>query len=145
MPTFSFNLIDQAHAQAAGGPAGFDFMGLAPLVVIFIAFYFFLIRPQQKKAQQQRDMLSSLAKGDRVVTVGGIIAKVHSLENEMEVVVEVEDGVRMRLLKSAIVEMIPSGSSAKISAIAKAEGDVAGKTKPARPAPKKSSKDQTIN
>jgi preprotein translocase subunit YajC len=98
----SFSLIDPAHAQAAGGAGGFDFMGLLPLVVIFVAFYFFLIRPQQQKAQQQKQMLSAISKGDRVVTAGGILGKVHSIENESEAVIEVEDGVRIRILKSAM-------------------------------------------
>jgi len=138
-------MIDEAFAQAAGAaPAGFDFMGLAPLVVIFVAFYFFLIRPQQKKAQQQREMLSAIVKGDRVVTVGGILGKVHSIENEMEVVIEVEDGVRLRILKSAIVEKV--SSMAAMKAQASADGEAAVKTKPRRLAnPKKTSKDKTVN
>jgi preprotein translocase subunit YajC len=143
----SFSLIDPAHAQAAGGAGGFDFMGLLPLVVIFVAFYFFLIRPQQQKAQQQKQMLSAISKGDRVVTAGGILGKVHSIENESEAVIEVEDGVRIRILKSAIVEKISLGGHAKsnVSSIS-ADGEAPTKTKPRRlVSEKKSAKDKTIN
>jgi preprotein translocase subunit YajC len=141
----SFGLIGEAHAQTTGSAGGFDFMGLAPLVVIFVAFHFFLIRPQQKKAQQQREMLSAVSKGDRIVTAGGIIGKVHSIENDMEVVLEVEGGMHIRMLKSAIVEQIPSGSSTKgnVSAVRGEDGSSA-KTKPRRLTnPKKSPKGKT--
>jgi preprotein translocase subunit YajC len=145
MSHISFNLIDSAHAQAAGGAGGFDFMGLAPLVVIFIAFYFFLIRPQQKKAQQQREMLAAVAKNDRVVTAGGIIGRVHSLENDVEVVIEVEDGVRIRILKSAIVEKIPSGSTVKSTmSVVSGDSEPVAKAKPKRQvSAKKTSKAKT--
>jgi preprotein translocase subunit YajC len=64
-------LISPAYAQSGAG-AGFDIMALAPLVLIFVVFYFLLIRPQQKKMKQHREMLSAVRRGDRVV-VGGII------------------------------------------------------------------------
>ena len=67
-------LISPAYAQSGAG-AGFDIMALAPLVLIFVVFYFLLIRPQQKKMKQHRDMLSAVRRGDRVV-VGGIIGSV---------------------------------------------------------------------
>lgn len=134
------SLIDPAHAQTSPASPGFDFMGLAPLVIIFIAFYFFLIRPQQKKAQQQRDMLSALHKGDRVVTAGGIIGRVHSIDGAVEVVIEVEGGSQLRLLKSAIVEKIPSGAALKVVEKVSETGDAPAKTKPRRPAPKKTTK-----
>lgn len=137
MPQFSFNLIDPAFAQTAGTQSGFDFMGLAPLFVIFIAFYFLLIRPQQKKAQEQREMLNVMTKGDKIVTAGGILGKVHSIDNEIEIVIEVEDGTLIRILKSAVVERVPSGASKK-SQVAKDE-----KSKPAND--KKAQKNKTIN
>lgn len=140
----SFDLISPAYAQSAAGAGGFDFMGLLPLMIIFVAFYFLLIRPQQKKAQQQREMLTSVTRGDKIVTVGGVIGKIVSVEDDVEVVLELEEGVRMRILKSAIVEVISSsGSNVKKMS----EGGAAStKTKPARPTnPKKAPKDKTIN
>lgn len=143
MTHFSFDLISPAYAQASGGSSGFDVMGLLPLMVIFVAFYFLLIRPQQKKAQQQRDMLAAITRGEKVVTAGGVIGKVHSIENENEVILEVEGGTHLRILKSAIVERITSELHAQKKA---AEGEGTTKTKPRRPTnPKKASKEKTIN
>ena len=101
-------LISTAYAQAAGGAAGggFDFVQLAPLVLIFVVFYFLLIRPQQKKAKDHRAMLSTLRRGDRVVTGGGIIGTVSKVQGEEEVVVELAEGVRVRVVRSTIQSVL---------------------------------------
>src|SRR3546814_5765131 len=70
-------LISTAYAQAAGGGmAGFDLVSLLPLVLIFVVFYFLLIRPQQKKVKEHKAMVQALRHGDRVVTSGGIVGQV---------------------------------------------------------------------
>lgn len=132
--------IGQAHAQSAGGSsAGFDYANFLPLVAVVVAFYFLIIRPQTKRARQEKEMLSTVAKGDRIVTAGGILGKVHSIENDIEVVIDVEGGSQLRILKTAIVQKIPSGASLKSNvSTLPVEGESAVKSKPRRPVKKKS-------
>lgn len=92
-----------AHANPAGG---FDVMSLLPIVMIFVVFYFLLLRPQQKKAKAHQEMVQNLRRGDRVVTSGGIIATVSKIMSDSEVIVEVEDGVKLRVLKGTISEVM---------------------------------------
>jgi preprotein translocase subunit YajC len=87
-------------AQAAGGSGG-GLMQLAPLVLIFAVFYLLVIRPQSKKAKVQQQMLAELKKGDDVVTQGGIIGRITGLKDD-EVTLQVQEGVRLRILRSAI-------------------------------------------
>lgn len=91
-----------AYAQGAGGPAGFDIMTLLPLILIFVVFYFLLIRPQQKKVKEHREMLGKLRRGDRIVTNGGVIGKIMKVVNENELDLEIADGVRIRVMRSMI-------------------------------------------
>lgn len=91
-------------AHASGG--GFDPMQLMPIVMIGAVFYFLLLRPQQKKTKNHQEMLKSLHKGDRVITSGGIIANIHKIVNDTEVLIEVEDHVKIRVLKSMIIEVM---------------------------------------
>ena len=97
-------LISPAYAQSFsfGGMDTSSLMQIAPLVLIFVVFYFFLIRPQQTKAKQHRTMLAALRRGDRVVTGGGIIGTVAKVQNEQEVMLDIADGVRVRVLRSTI-------------------------------------------
>jgi preprotein translocase subunit YajC len=99
-------LISPAYAQAAGGGGGFDLMTFAPLVAIFVVFYFMLIRPQQKKAKQHRELLNQVRRGDRVVTGGGIIGTVSKVVNDAEVQVEIAEGVRVRVLRATITDIL---------------------------------------
>ena len=77
-----------------------------PLILIMIAFYFLLFRPQQKREAKRREMINAVKKGDRVVTVGGIIGSVHKIIDEREISLEVSENVRMRILKNAITEVL---------------------------------------
>jgi preprotein translocase subunit YajC len=88
-------------AQAAGGGAGGGIMQLAPLLLIFGVFYLLVIRPQSKKAKQHQQMLTELKKGDDVTTQGGIIGRITGLKDN-EVILQVQEGVRLRILRSAI-------------------------------------------
>jgi preprotein translocase subunit YajC len=98
-----------AFAQAAGGAAGGDpmgaaFMQLLPLVLIFVVFYFLLIRPQQQARKRHLDMVAALKKGDSVVTSGGLIGKVRSVADD-EVRVELSPNVEVRVVRHAIAEV----------------------------------------
>ncbi len=100
--------ISTAFAQAAA-PAGSPAAGIEsflPLILIFVVFYFMLIRPQQKRAKQHKEMLGNLRRGDRVVTGGGILGTVSKVVSDNEVAVEIAEGVRVRVVKSTITEIL---------------------------------------
>jgi preprotein translocase subunit YajC len=100
-------------AQAATPGAG-DFVGMIlPLVMIMGVFYFLLIRPQQKKAKEHQDMLTKISKGDTVVTHGGLIGKVVKLTDDNEVLVEVGENVKVRVLRGGIHDIRTKGEPAK--------------------------------
>ena len=105
--------ISEAWAQGAGA-GGSDFLvQLFPLILIFVVFYFLLIRPQQAKVKAQREMLSGVKRGDRVVTGGGIIGLVTKVISDNELQVEVAEGVRVRVLKQTITDIITRGESVR--------------------------------
>jgi preprotein translocase subunit YajC len=105
--------ITEAWAQGAGG-GGSDFLvQLFPLVLIFVVFYFLLIRPQQSKVKAQREMLSGVKRGDRVVTGGGIIGLVTKVIGDNELQVEFADGVRVRIIKGTITDILTRGESVR--------------------------------
>ena len=95
--------ISEAWAQAAGQPAsGADMlMSFAPFILIFIVMWFLLIRPQQKKAKEHRAMVAALKRGDRVITSGGIHGQVSHVADD-HLVVEVADGVKIKVVRDAI-------------------------------------------
>jgi preprotein translocase subunit YajC len=106
--------ISQAWAQGAGAGGGSDFLvQLFPLVLIFIVFYFLLIRPQQTKMRQQKEMLAGVKRGDRVVTGGGIIGLVTKVIGENELQVELAEGVRVRVIKQTITDILTRGESVR--------------------------------
>ena len=90
---------------------------IAPFALILVVFYFFLIRPQQQKAKEHKTMLSALRRGDRVVTGGGIIGTIAKVVSDDEVLVEIAEGLRVRVLRSTI-----TGVTAKTEPVA-AKGD----------------------
>ena len=97
-------LISPAFAQDGGGLGGIE--PLIPLVLIFVVFYFLLIRPQQKKAKAHREMIAGLRRGDRVVTSGGIVGQVQRVIGDTELSVEIAEGVRVRVMRSMIAELV---------------------------------------
>jgi preprotein translocase subunit YajC len=99
-------IISPAQAQTAMGIGGFDFMSLLPLVLIFVVFYFFLIRPQQKKSQQQKSLLASLRRGDRILTNGGLIGIITKVINDQELQVEIAEGVRVRVARALVADLL---------------------------------------
>ena len=117
--------ISPAYAQGAGGGAG-TFEALLPLILIFAVFYFLLIRPQQKKMKQHKEMLGTMRRGDRVVTGGGIIGTITKVLNDNEVTVEIADGVKVRVQRSLISAVLaktePGQQAVPASAPAGGEG-----------------------
>jgi len=103
----------QAWAQGAGGGGGDFLVQLFPLVLIFVVFYFLLIRPQQAKVRAQREMLAGVKRGDRVVTGGGIIGLVTKVISDNEVQVELAEGVRVRIIKQTITDILTRGESVR--------------------------------
>jgi preprotein translocase subunit YajC len=116
-------LFSPAFAQAAGGaPAGFDFISLMPLVLIFVVFYFLLIRPQQKKMKSHRDMIGAVKRGDRVLTGGGIIGTVIKVEEGDDVLlVEIAKDIRVRVARGTISDVLNKPQAARTGASAKAD------------------------
>jgi preprotein translocase subunit YajC len=99
-------LISPAYAQGTGFMDQNALIQFLPLVLIFIVFYFLLIRPQQKKQKDHRAMLDTLRRGDRVVTGGGILATVSRVVNNDEIEVDLAPNVRVRVLKSTISNVL---------------------------------------
>lgn len=99
--------VTPAYAQAAGGtPGTFDLINFLPLVLIFVVFWFLLIRPQQKKMKQHREMIAAVRRGDRVLTGGEIIGTVIKVLNDSELQVEIAEGVRVKVARSTISEVL---------------------------------------
>ncbi len=106
-------LISDAYAQAGAAPAvGGGIASFLPLVLMFVALYFLMIRPQMKRQKETKAMLEALAKGDEVVTQGGVIGKITKL-GETFVNVEVANGVELQVQRVAIIQVLPKGSYTK--------------------------------
>ena len=101
-------LFSSAHAQSAP-TGGSDLMAFLPMIAIFVVFYFLLIRPQQKRAKEQKAMLEALQKGDEVVTAGGIVGKIGKL-TEQYATIEVAQGVEMTVQRASISQLLPKGT-----------------------------------
>jgi len=81
----------------------------APLLLIFVIFYFLLIRPQQQRVKTHQTMVESVRRGDTVVTAGGIVGKVAKVKDDGELMVEIADNVQVRVLKSTLTEVRSKG------------------------------------
>ncbi|TBR12505.1 MAG: preprotein translocase subunit YajC [Lysobacter sp.] len=102
-------LIPTAHAQAAGTPAGPGFSSLLLPIVLVGVMYFLMIRPQMKRAKEHKAMLDKLSRGDEVLTSGGIAGVVTDMGDNF-VTVEITDGVRVRVQRAAIANVLPKGT-----------------------------------
>ncbi|HMR30417.1 MAG TPA: preprotein translocase subunit YajC [Geminicoccaceae bacterium] len=124
-------LISPAYAQAAGPSGAFDFISLLPLVMIFVVFYFLLIRPQQKKMRDHRSMIDAIKKGDQVVTAGGIIGRVAKVEaGESTVMVEIAPNVQVKVARQTISDIVnkpATGNDNKPATAAPASGGMLSK------------------
>jgi preprotein translocase subunit YajC len=115
--------ISTAYAQGTGIFDQNALVQFLPLILIFVVFYFLLIRPQQRKAKDQKAMLGALRRGDRVVTGGGIIGTVARVDNPEEVVVDIAENVRVRVVRSTITSVLarPDPAAAREAAKQKTE------------------------
>ncbi|MBL6605087.1 MAG: preprotein translocase subunit YajC [Alphaproteobacteria bacterium] len=96
-------LISPAFAQSAGGAGGLA--SLLPFVLIFVVFYFFLIRPQQKRAKEHREMVSQLRRGDKIISSGGLVGTVtKSVEGQETVEVEIAKDVKVNIMRTMIAD-----------------------------------------
>ena len=99
-----------SNAWAAADPgAGGSIMGLLPLIIIFVVFYFLLIRPQTKRAKEHREMVAALSKGDEVVTNGGLLGRIAEV-GEQFVDLELGEGHVVKVQKHAVSALVPKGT-----------------------------------
>ncbi|AJW44302.1 MULTISPECIES: preprotein translocase subunit YajC [Ralstonia] len=104
-------LISDAYAQtapAAGGAAG-GLMSFLPIILMFVVLWFIMIRPQMKRQKETKAMLEALAKGDEVVTAGGILGKVTKVAEQF-VTVEIAANTEITVQKSAVTAVLPKGT-----------------------------------
>ena len=106
--------ISSAYAQtppaaAAGGDMFSSVTGMLPLVLMFVVLYFVMIRPQMKRQKEHKAMLEALAKGDEIVTAGGVAGKIAKM-GDSYVGLEVAEGVEIQIQRSAIAQVLPKGT-----------------------------------
>jgi preprotein translocase subunit YajC len=103
-------IINSAHAQAAGATGGQSIVSAMMLpILLLVVFYFLLIRPQNKRAKEQKEMLSKVTAGDEVATTGGILGKVVEV-GEQFLTVEIAAGVSIKLQKFQVAQVLPKGT-----------------------------------
>jgi len=107
-------LIDIAYAMGqSGGGAGAQGSGslasFIPLIIMFVIFYFLLIRPQQKKSKEHREMLGNLKKGDRIVTNGGIHGRITGLD-DATLTMEIADKVRVKMDRGCVIRILAAAA-----------------------------------
>ena len=102
-------IISNAFAQAApaGGDAGF--MGLLPIVLMFVLLYFLMIRPQMKRAKEHKQMVEALQKGDEVLTAGGVVGRI-TVMGDAYVSLEIAPGIEVSVQRSAVQTLLPKGT-----------------------------------
>jgi len=104
--------ISSAFAQsapAAGGDMQSTLMSMLPLALMFVVLYFVMIRPQMKKQKEHTAMISALAKGDEVITGGGLLGKVSKMGDTF-IGLEVSSGVEIQVQRSAVIQVLPKGT-----------------------------------
>ncbi|WP_417813958.1 preprotein translocase subunit YajC [Thalassospira alkalitolerans] len=107
-------LISPAYAQGIGGAGGADMLtSFLPLILIFVVFYFLLIRPQQKKQKEHKAMLASVRRGDKIVTAGGLIGTVAKVIGDDELSVEIAEGVKVKVARGMVSTVLSKTEPAK--------------------------------
>jgi preprotein translocase subunit YajC len=102
-------LISNAYAQAAGGDPTGGLMGLLPLILMFVVLWFLMIRPQMKRAKEHKALIEALAKGDEVVTQGGMAGRIVEVGDSF-IQIEVASGVNVAVQKQAVGTVLPKGT-----------------------------------
>jgi len=106
----SFFISDAiADGAAVAGPQDGGLMGMLPLLLIMVLFYFMLIRPQTKRAKEHKNMVSALAKDDELVTNGGLLGRVKEV-GESFLTVEIADGIEVKIQKQSVATLVPKGT-----------------------------------
>ena len=107
-------IINLAYAQASQSSGGQGFIiQLLPLILIFVVFYFLLIRPQQKRVKQHKEMVSSLKVGNQIITSGGMLAKIVRVDDENFITISISDGVNVKVKRDTITEVMASSPVSK--------------------------------
>ena len=107
-------IINIAYAQASQSSGGQGFIiQLLPLILIFVVFYFLLIRPQQKRVKQHKEMVSSLKVGNQIITSGGMLAKIVRVDDENFITISISDGVNVKVKRDTITEVMASSPVSK--------------------------------
>ena len=115
--------VTPAYAQAAAGGGGSGFEAFLPLILIFGVFYVLLIRPQQKKMKEHKATLSAIRRGDKVVTGGGIVGTVTKVIDDLEITVEIADGVKVRVQRGLISTVLSKTEPVKGVKKSESSGD----------------------
>ena len=101
-------MISNAYAQAAGGGDP-GFVGLLPIVLMFVLLYFLMIRPQMKRAKEHKQMVEALQKGDEVVTSGGVLGRISEM-GEAYITLEITPNTEISVQRGAVQTLLPKGT-----------------------------------
>jgi preprotein translocase subunit YajC len=102
-------IISNAYAQAAAGGGDAGFMGLLPIILMFVLLYFLMIRPQMKRAKEQKQMIEALQKGDEVVTAGGVVGRISEMGDAF-LTLEVAPNTALTVQRAAVQTLLPKGT-----------------------------------
>ena len=102
-------LISSAFAQAPAAGSEPGFMGLLPIILMFVLLYFLMIRPQMKRAKEAKAMVESLQKGDEVITAGGVLGKISKI-SEAYITLEIAPNTGISIQKAAVQTLLPKGT-----------------------------------
>jgi preprotein translocase subunit YajC len=100
--------ISNAYAQTGGGADG-GMLSFLPIILMFVVLYFLMIRPQMKRAKEQKAMMAALTKGDEVITAGGVLGRITKVTDHY-VMVEIASGTEVLVQKSAVGTLLPKGT-----------------------------------
>lgn len=101
--------INNAYAEGAAAPQGGSIMDFLPLFALIVVFYFLILRPQQKRSKEVKNMLEALQKGDEVATTGGVLGRISKV-GDTYVALEVAEGITLNVQKSAVQTILPKGT-----------------------------------
>jgi len=102
--------ISSAYAQASGTSSPTDMLtSFLPMIAIFVVFYFLLIRPQQKRSREQRELLAALDKGNEVITGGGLVGRISKISDQY-VTLEIASGVEVTVQRGSVTQLLPKGT-----------------------------------
>ena len=102
-------MISNAYAQAAAGGGDAGFMGLLPIVLMFVLLYFLMIRPQMKRAKEHKQMVEALQKGDEVVAAGGVLGRISEM-GEAYITLEIAPSTEISVQRGAVQTLLPKGT-----------------------------------